>query len=161
MPKRRKGKLESLGTILRGVYPKPDQLAAAKAFAWWTRSVPPRILEHARPVKLFHGVLIVHVSSSAWANELHYLSEDLLQEIRKHVPNSGVEKLRFKVGPLPELPKRARSIPPAAPEPVRLAALPEELGRALSRIDDDALRQTIADAATTSLARTRTKTDSS
>ena len=160
MPKRRKGKLESLGTLLRGIYPRPDQLAAAKAFAWWSRSVPPRVLAHARPVKLFHGVLIVHVSSSAWANELHYLSEDLLQQIRKHVPDSGVERLRFKVGPLPDLPKRARPAPPV-PEPVRLAALPEELGRALSRIDDDALRQTIADAATTSLARTRTKSDSS
>ncbi|MDH3199812.1 MAG: DUF721 domain-containing protein [Myxococcales bacterium] len=154
--RRRKGKLESLGKLLKSVYPAPDQLEAARAFAWWSRSVPPRVLEHARPVKLFHGVLIVHVSSSVWANELHYLGEDLLQQIRKHVPDSGIEKLRFKVGPLPDLPKRARPAPPA-PEPVRLAALPEELGRALSRIQDDDLRRTITDAATISLARTRKK----
>ncbi|MDH3623209.1 MAG: DUF721 domain-containing protein [Myxococcales bacterium] len=154
--KRRKGKLESLGKVLQSVYPAPDQLEAAKAFAWWSRSVPPRVLEHARPVKVFHGVLIVHVSSSVWANELHYLAEDLLQQIRAQVPDSGVKKLRFKVGPLPDLPKRARPTPPA-PEPVRLAALPEDLGRALSRIHDDDLRQTITEAATTSLARNRNK----
>lgn len=158
MRKRRKGKLESLGKLLQAVYPAPDQFEVAKTFAWWSRSVPPRILEHARPVKLSHGVLIVHVSSSVWANELHYLGEDLLQQIHEHVADSGVKKLRFKVGPLPDLPKRTRAKPPA-PEPVRLAALPEELGRALSRIHDDDLRQTITDAATTSLARTRKKLD--
>lgn len=156
MRKRRKGKLESVSKLLQSVYPAPDQLAAAKAFAWWSRSVPPRILEHARPVKLSHGVLIVHVSSSVWANELHYLGEDLLQQIRKHAPESRIEKLHFKVGPLPDIPKRARPNPPAAP-PVRLAALPEELGRALSKVHDDALRKTIAEAATTSLARAREK----
>lgn len=156
MRKRRKGKLESVGKLLQGVYPAPNQLEAAKAFGWWSRSVPPRILEHARPVKLSHGVLIVHVSSSVWANQLHYLGEDLLQQLRKHVPHSGIKKLRFKVGPLPDIPKRARATPPA-PEPVRLASLPEELGRALSRIHDDDLRRTITEAATTSLARTPKK----
>lgn len=158
MRKRRKGNLESLGKLLQAVYPAPDEFAVARTFAWWSRSVPPRVLEHARPVKLSHGVLIVHVSSSVWANELHYLGEDFLQRIRQHVPNSGVKKLRFKVGPLPDLPTRTREKPPA-PEPVQLAALPEELGRALSQIHDDDLRQTISDAATTSLARTRHKPD--
>lgn len=158
MHKRRKGRLESIGKLLPGIYPAPQQLMAAKAFAWWSRSVPPRILEHARPVKLSHGVLVVHVSSSAWANELHYLGEDFLKQIRKHAPESGIQKLRFKVGPLPDLPKRPRERPPA-PAPVRLAALPEELGRALSKIHDDALRQTVTDAATTSLARSRQKHD--
>ncbi|TNF64635.1 MAG: DUF721 domain-containing protein [Deltaproteobacteria bacterium] len=70
MPKRKKGTLESVAKLLKGVYPAPDQLEAAKVFAWWSRSVPPRILEHARPVRLSRGVLIVHVSSSVWANEL-------------------------------------------------------------------------------------------
>lgn len=158
MRKRRKGKLEPLGEVLRGVYPKPDQFEAARAFAWWSRSVPKRIVDHARPVKLIHGVLIVHVSSSVWANELHYLSADLLAELRKNAPHSGVQKLRFKVGPLPDLPPR-RPPPPADREPVRLAALPEALGRALSKIQDDDLRKTIAEAATTSLARARTDPD--
>ena len=151
MPKRRKGKLEPVSTLLRGVYPAPGQLEVAKVFAWWSRAVPSRIVEHARPVKLMHGVLIVHVSTSSWAHELQFLSDDLLVELRKHAPQSGVRKLRFQVGPLPALPKR----PPATrpPQPVRLASLPEELGRALSRIDDDALREAITDAATISLAR--------
>ena len=156
MAKRRKGKLESVAKLLRGVYPAPDQYETAKVFAWWSRSVPPRILEHARPVRLTRGVLIVHVSSSVWANELHYLTDDLLSRLREHAPTAGIEKIRFQVGPLPELPKRQQPAPPP-PEPVRLASLPEELGRALSRVEDDALRKAITEAATTSLARHRKK----
>jgi len=154
MAKRKKGRLESVAKLLKGVYPAPDQLEAAKVFAWWSRSVPPRILEHARPVRLSRGVLIVHVSSSVWANELHYLTDDLLNRLREHAPNAPIEKIRFQVGPLPDLPKR-RYEPPPLPEPVRLASLPEDLGRALSRVEDDALRKAITEAATTSLARTR------
>ena len=158
MAKRKKGKLESVAKLLKGVYPAPDQLEAAKAFSWWSRSVPPRILAHARPVRLSRGVLIVHVSSSVWANELHYLSDDLLTRLRKAAPTSGIEKIRFQVGPLPDIPKRPEAAPRPA-EPVRLAALPEELGRALSRVDDDDLRKAIAEAATTSLARVRKSKD--
>ena len=158
MPKRKRGKLESLAKLLKKVYPAPDQLEAAKAFAWWSRSVPPRILEHARPVRLSRGVLTVHVSSSVWANELHYLTDDLLARLRKAAPTSGIEKIRFQVGPLPDIPKRAQDAPPP-PEPVRLASLPEELGRALSRVHDDDLRKAITEAATTSLARTRERKD--
>lgn len=158
MAKRKKGKLESVAKLLKGVYPAPDQLEAAKAFAWWSRSVPPRILEHARPVRISRGVLIVHVSSSVWANELHYLSDDLLARLREAAPTSRIEKIRFQVGPLPDIPKR-RAPAPRPPEPVRLAALPEDLGRALSRVEDDALRKAITEAATTSLARIRKPKD--
>jgi len=158
MAKRKKGNLESIAKLLKGVYPAPDQLEAAKAFAWWTRSVPPRILENARPVRLSRGVLLVHVSSSVWANELSYLTDDLLARLREHAPTSRVERIRFKVGPLPDLPKREPAASPP-PQPVRLASLPEELGRALSRVHDDALRKTITEAATTSLARIRKPKD--
>lgn len=152
MARRPKGQLESVSKLLKRVYPAPDQYEAAKAFAWWSRSVPQRILEHARPVRLTRGTLIVHVSSSVWANELHYLADDLLARLKAHAPRSRIDKIRFQVGPLPDIPERPKHAP-APPEPVRLAALPEELGRALSRVEDDELRRTITEAARTSLAR--------
>jgi hypothetical protein len=158
MTKRGRGKLEAISQLLRGVYPAPDQLEAAKVFAWWSRSVPPRILDHARPVRLSRGVLIVHVSSSVWANELHYLSDDLLRRVQAASPGGGVRRIRFQVGPLPDMPCH-RHDPAPPPEPVRLTSLPEELGRALSRVHDDDLRKVITEAATTSLARMRGKRD--
>ena len=156
MAKRIRGKLEAISHLLKGIYPAPDQLETAKVFSWWSRSVPPRIVEHARPVRLSAGVLIVHVSSSVWANELHYLSDDLLARVQAAAPSSGIRRIRFQVGPLPEIPPRHRE-PPPPPEPVRLASLPEELGRALSRVQDDELRKAITEAATTSLARMRSR----
>ena len=152
MAKRKKSQLESVSKLLKSVYPAPDQLEAAKAFAWWGRAVPARIMNHARPVKLVRGTLIVHVTSSVWANELHYLCDDLLGRLRHEVPALRIDKIRFLVGPLPDLPKRPPPSPPP-PDPVHLASLPEDLGRALSRIEDDGLRKTITDAARTSLAR--------
>lgn len=154
MAKRPRGKLEAISQLLKGVYPAPNQLEAAKVFSWWSRSVPSRIVEHARPVRLSRGVLVVHVSSSVWANELHYLSNDLLERIQAAAPSSSVRRIRFQVGPLPEIPAHARAKAPP-PEPVRLASLPDDLGRALSRVQDDELRKAIAEAATTSLARMR------
>ena len=152
MAKRKKGRLESLAKLLKGVYPAPDQYEAAKVFAWWNRAVPPRLVEHARPVRLTRGVLLVHVSSSVWANELHYLSDDLLTRLRTEAPALRIEKIRFQVGPLPDLPRRETPRPPP-PDPIHLASLPEDLGRALSRVEDDTLRKAITDAARTSLAR--------
>ncbi|NNE20190.1 MAG: DUF721 domain-containing protein [Myxococcales bacterium] len=158
MANRKQSKLEPVAQLLKGVYPAPDQLEAAKAFSWWSRSVPPRILAHARPVRLSRGVLIVHVSSSVWANDLHYLSDDLLNRLREAAPTSRIEKIRFQVGPLPNIPEPPKATP-RPPEPVRLAALPEDLGRALSRVEDDGLRKAITEAATTSLARIRKSRD--
>lgn len=150
--RRKRSELEPVANLLRSVYPAPGQLETARVFSWWNRSVPERIVRHARPVRLDRGLLTVNVSSSVWANELHYLSEDLLKRIQAFAPKSGVKRIRFQVGPLPELLVR-KERKPAEPEPVRLAALPEELGRALSRVHDDDLRSTIAQAATAGLLR--------
>lgn len=78
------------------------------------------------------------------------MSPDILARLRKAAPNTKVAALRFKVGPLPEIPLR-RVRPQPKPFKVELAALPDELGRALARVNDDELRQRIALAATTSL----------
>ena len=82
--------------------------------------------------------------------------EDLLSRLRENAPKSRIEKIRFQVGPLPDIPRKQRKAPPP-PEPVRLASLPDKLGRALSRVHDDDLREAITEAARTSLARERDK----
>lgn len=78
------------------------------------------------------------------------MHDELLERVRKAAPRARVHMLRFRVGPLPEMPVR-RPIDPPKPRRVALTALPDELGRALARVGDDALRRAIAAAATTSL----------
>ncbi|MEZ4287071.1 MAG: DUF721 domain-containing protein [Polyangiales bacterium] len=137
-----------MNQVLRGVYPAKDDFDSVRVFSWWMRAVPERVVQNARPVSLKNGQLRVHVSSSVWAQELHYMSPELLKQITAAAPEARVKSLRFVVGELPELPppspyfsKKTESRVPRPDE------LPEELGRALASIHDDELRDRIACAA--------------
>mgnify|MGYP001236451024 CR=1 FL=1 len=74
----------------------------------------------------------------------------VLERVRAHVPEARIHAIRFRVGPLPELLTFYCPKPPK-PRAVALSRLPEELGRALANIHDDALRQKVAAAASMSL----------
>lgn len=115
--------------------------------AAWVKACGPRVAERARPTKLEHGVLLVRVSTSAWAHELSLLSTELLARLR----DAGVDvrELRFRVGPIEPLPRppgreRVRRVPPPA-------ELPPALASAVARLEDDELREAIAAAARASL----------
>ncbi len=151
---RQGGELEALSKLVRRVYPsqEPEHAAAIRAFAWWRRAVPERVFMRARPVKLVHGVLWVHTATSAWASELEHLKEQLLASAQKHAPDASVRTLRFRVGPLPELPPSTRP-ERARQAPIAVASLPEALARALAVIDDDTLRDAIGQAASVALGR--------
>jgi hypothetical protein len=148
--RRRKGELRGIAELLRRVHPAPEQIDEARIFGFWVTALPDRIVTRARPVRLVHGILHVNVSSSAWAQELHHMHDDLLARLREHAPYARLHAIRFRVGPLPEMPSFYRPVPPK-PRTVSLARLPEELGRALAAIGDDALRQKVAAAASISL----------
>jgi hypothetical protein len=114
----------------------------------WREAVGARIAEHARPVWLQGGTLVLRVASSVWAHELSFLAEDVCVRLRR----CGIQAhaLRFRVGPLPELARPtelrvARRVPTAA-------AIPPEVAGALSRVDDEPLRAAIARAASSNLA---------
>jgi hypothetical protein len=150
----RGGTPRSLSDLVRRVYPgrEPEDAAAIRVFTWWRRAVPARVFARARPVRLSHGTLYVHTASPAWALELHHLEPQLLASVQKHAPEARIRELRFKMGPLPDVPAGSRP-DRKRPEPVAVAALPESLARALASIDDDDLREAISSAAAVSLGR--------
>lgn len=154
--RRRRDKPRPLSELVRKIHPAPDQVDAARVFGWWCSALPERIVAKARPVRLERGILIVHVTSSAWAQELHHMSADLMIRLRKAGAGASLKAMRFRVGPLPDLPRmRARDV--REPSAIPIVALPEDLGRALATVGDDAVRQAVASAATSSLAREKTK----
>ena len=158
--RKRGGAPIGIAQLVAKVYPSKsrEDLQAAYAFHWWAKAVPSRVLQNARPVRLVRGVLTVHTRTSAWANELDLLREDLMRAIRRNAPNAGVTSIRVRVGRLPDVP-----LPLAPTKPrevvVPLEVLPEALARALSRIADDDLRTAIAGAAATSLGERRKDRD--
>jgi len=151
---RRGGGLQTLSDLVRQVYPgrEPADAAAIRVFSWWRRAVPERVFMRARPIRLNAGVLWVHTATSAWAAELEHLKEQLLASVQKHAPEAHVRGIRFRVGPLPDLPTSTRPDRPR-PAPIALAVLPDSLARALAAIDDDALREAIGHAASIALGR--------
>lgn len=152
MAKRRKGEPTELSQLMRSVYPASQSEAwhTIRAFAIWEKAVPKRVLPYALPVALSKGTLFVNVKNSAWSQELSFLSEEILQAIRREVPEARVRKLRFRVGPLPTLPPlRRRYVRRYAP--IDFAALPPALAAEIAHIKDDALRAKVLQTARLSL----------
>ncbi len=111
--------------------------------------MPPRIAQHARPVDLRRGTLIVHTKTTAWAQELSFHEPDLLKAIRQRIP--AVRRLRIRVGQMPPPPKPPKPPPPKI-APIAASKLPGEVARALAHVRDDQLREVLTRAACTSLA---------
>lgn len=156
--KRKRKGLEEISNLVVRAYPTrvPEELLMVRAFAWWRSAVSPRILKNAQPVRLRRGVLTIHTSTSAWADLLQYESETYLAMVSKHAPEGKIKAIRFRVGPLPQMPvpeKEKRALPPPRP----LTELPEVVARALVGISNDQVRDAVARAAAAGLANDREK----
>jgi hypothetical protein len=149
--RRRRGLLTGLSDLIPKVYPssEPEEAKMLRVFAAYRRSVSARVLENARPVRFFEGVLMVNTSTSTWANALSLESTQILADTRRRSRGVKVAKIVFRSGPMPELPPAA----PIAPKlvPIGLDQLPDQVARELAGISDDALRDAVTRAAVTSL----------
>lgn len=149
--RRRRGLLIGLSDLIPKVYPgsEPEEAKTLRVFAAYRRSVSARVIENARPVRFFEGVLMVNTSTSTWANALSLESTQILADTRRRSRGVKVTRIVFRAGPMPELPPAA----PIAPKlvPIGLDQLPDQVARALAGISDDALRDAVARAAVMSL----------
>ena len=132
-----------LGRLGRSQHGALGELAQA-----WPTAVGPAIAGNAWPARRTRdGTLVVHTSSSVWAQELTQLEE----ELRLRLAEAAPPRIRFVVGPVPE-PGR-----PTATEVRRSIHKPTDEDRAVGRriaqsISDSELRTLVAEAAAHSLA---------
>ena len=66
----------------------------------WADLVGPTISQNARPAAIKGKLLLVHVSSAPWMQELHYLKGELMEKLNSALGKNSVKEIRFKVGPL-------------------------------------------------------------
>jgi predicted nucleic acid-binding Zn ribbon protein len=59
--------------------PKAD--VVEQVFSDWQRLVGEVIAAHTRPKKIANGVLFIEVDDPAWASEMRWMSEELLERI--------------------------------------------------------------------------------
>jgi predicted nucleic acid-binding Zn ribbon protein len=83
--------------------PKVDALGAV--FGDWERLVGPRVAEHAAPVALSGGRLVVRADDPAWASQLRWLEQDLLARLDAALGPQTVTSIEVRVGPADDRPR--------------------------------------------------------
>lgn len=90
----------ALDEVLAALQPAGAPATPAKTvggvFARWEDAVGQGIADHARPVRLSDGVLVVEVDEPGWATQLRYLETDLLARIAA-VAGPGVTSIELRV----------------------------------------------------------------
>lgn len=66
----------------------------------WDRAVGATIARNAQPAAFKQRLLIVHVSSSVWLQELHFRKAALIERVNHEAGDTVLDDIRFKVGPL-------------------------------------------------------------
>jgi len=73
-----------------------DRVSAGVVFARWAQLVGVEVAEHAQPVSLRDGELIVRAGSTAWATQLRLLQRQLIARITAGVGPGVVKTLRVQ-----------------------------------------------------------------
>ena len=75
---------------------------ARLVWSFWDRVVGENLSRNAQPAAFKNTLLIVHVSSSVWLQELHFKKKELIEKLNQAAGSTVVEDIRFKLGALPE-----------------------------------------------------------
>jgi hypothetical protein len=79
----------------------------------WSTIVGTDVAANSAPIALTHGALTIATRSSAWSQQLQFLSVSIERGIAEHAPGTKVTKLLFRAGAFRPSERRAAS-PPAA-----------------------------------------------
>jgi hypothetical protein len=138
-----------------------DAIPLAALTSAWPEVVGDAVARHAWPLRIARdGTLHVATASATWAQELGFLSDEILERLRAQLGPDAPSKVKCAVGPIPE----GARFDEASPEPVPAAEdMPSEVrseaAAAASVISDPELREVVARAARASLLRARSGRD--
>ncbi|MCP4634548.1 MAG: DUF721 domain-containing protein [candidate division Zixibacteria bacterium] len=99
MDVKKTGGFSSIGNILNSELKKSgldDKIKAHSAVVHWKNIAGEELSRHTVAIRVRDKKLIVKVDSPILRNELTFLKPDLLDRIRKEIPESGVEDIAFR-----------------------------------------------------------------
>ena len=67
-------------------------------WALWDNVVGQMIAENAQPAAFKGRILLVHVSSSIWIQQLQFLKKDIILMVNSALKKDLVEDIKFKIG---------------------------------------------------------------
>ena len=71
--------------------------ALGTVFGRWEDTVGPGVAQHARPIALTRGTLVVAVDDPAWATQLRFLGSTILESLQTAVGPGVVEHIEVRV----------------------------------------------------------------
>ena len=77
----------------------PSVDALETVFGQWPALVGERVAEHAEPVAVENGRLIVRAEDPAWASQLRWLERDLVARVSDALGAGVVTSIEVRVGP--------------------------------------------------------------
>ena len=92
-----------LGTILQQAIESAKidvDLDAYRIWQQWKDVVGPAIAENTRPEAIKGKLLVVHVSSAPWMQQLQFLKPELIEKLNETIGKEVVGDIRFKIGPV-------------------------------------------------------------
>ncbi|HEX5268764.1 MAG TPA: DUF721 domain-containing protein [Acidimicrobiales bacterium] len=89
---------ESLQRISRSLG-GTDAGVVGTVFAHWEEAVGAAIADHAKPLSLRDGVLVVGVGEPAWATQLRFLERQILERLRDAAGREVATRIEVRVRP--------------------------------------------------------------
>ncbi|HSE30489.1 MAG TPA: DUF721 domain-containing protein [Pyrinomonadaceae bacterium] len=140
--------IKTLPSILRSIGDDPDVTTAA-TIAAWKRAAGDGLRQHAVPVSLKDGTLVVAVADAVWQKQLRAMISELIYKTNVILGQALVKQVNLVVDPTVVNPDRRNSSEQSPTE------VPEEISSAASVIADVQLREKFIRAAAGTLARRR------
>jgi hypothetical protein len=105
----------------------------------WAEVAGPEVAANAQPLKIERDALVVVTRSNAWSQQLSFLSERIVADLRARMQTPAFSRLRFRVGRMPAtapaLPSRRRGRPAVPKAPARPPSA--DAAAAIARFRDD------------------------
>ena len=99
--KNRSHEFEPIGRVLEKAirtYRKSSDLELTQIWEHWDRIVGDVIAENAQPAAFKGQILMVHVISSNWIHQLHFVKDEMILKLNKALGKELVKEIKFKIG---------------------------------------------------------------
>jgi hypothetical protein len=145
--------IKTLSEILRVIGDQPE-VAEAAAIAAWKKAAGDGLRQHAIPIRLTDGTLVVAVADAVWQKQLGAMKDQLIYRTNSIIGQSLIKNLELTVDP-----ELTKSTPQNVDDKPSLDnQVPLELWSAASAISDKELRQKFLRAATSAIRRREEET---
>jgi predicted nucleic acid-binding Zn ribbon protein len=88
-----------LNKVVKTCRPETDEEMEG-IWSLWKDVIGKTIAENAQPEALKGDILLVHVSSSVWMQQLRFLKKDIIDKINAASGKERIKEIKFKIGPI-------------------------------------------------------------